>query len=106
MHLDVLRLVKQEVSIPVAMKLSPSFSSIPHMAGRLAAVRADGLVLFNRFYQPDFDIERLEVVPSLHLSQSQELQLPFTWVSILYGRVNVDLAISTAFTRTWMCSRA
>lgn len=94
-YLEILRAVKQEVSIPVAMKLSPYFSSIPHLAGRLAEARADGLVLFNRFYQPDLDLEKLEVVPHLVLSQSHELRLPLTWVAMLYGRISVDLAITT-----------
>jgi len=94
-YLDVLREVKRTVTIPVAVKLSPYFSSIPHMAGRLAEARADGLVLFNRFYQPDLDLERLEVTPRLLLSHSDELRLPLTWVAILYGRVNLDLALTT-----------
>lgn len=95
LYLEALRSVKQEVSIPVAVKLNPYFSSIPHMAGRLAEARADGLVLFNRFYQPDFDLEQLEVTPRLSFSTSEDLRLPLTWVAILYGRVNTDLAITT-----------
>jgi dihydroorotate dehydrogenase (fumarate) len=95
MYLNVLRDVKKVVSIPVAMKLSPYFSSTANMAYRLAEAGADALVLFNRFYQPDFDLENLEVVPRLVLSNSYELRLPLRWVAILYGRVPADLAITS-----------
>jgi dihydroorotate dehydrogenase (fumarate) len=95
MYLDVVREVKQSISIPVAVKLSPYFSSTANIAKRLAEAGADALVLFNRFYQPDLDIENLEVVPHLVLSNSDELRLPLRWVAILYGRVPVDLAITT-----------
>lgn len=95
MYLDVLQAVKETVSIPVAVKISPFFSALPNMAKRLAEAGADGLVLFNRFYQPDFDLEHLEVVPRLVLSTSDELRLPLRWVAILYGRVDVDFAITT-----------
>jgi dihydroorotate dehydrogenase (fumarate) len=94
-YTDILRSVKKAVSIPVAMKLSPYFSSTPHMARQLSEWGADALVLFNRFYQPDFDLEKLEVVPRLVLSNSDELRLPLTWVAILYGRVAVDFAITS-----------
>jgi dihydroorotate dehydrogenase (fumarate) len=66
-----------------------------HMANRLAAYGADGLVLFNRFYQPDFDLENLEVKPHLVLSDSDDLRLPLRWVAILYGRLNIDFAITS-----------
>jgi dihydroorotate dehydrogenase (fumarate) len=95
MYLNVLRDVKKVVSIPVAMKLSPYFSSTANMAYRLAEAGADALVLFNRFYQPDFDLENLEVVPRLVLSNSHELRLPLRWIAILYGRVKADLALTT-----------
>ncbi|MCA9924331.1 MAG: dihydroorotate dehydrogenase-like protein, partial [Anaerolineales bacterium] len=95
LYLDVLRDVKSTVSIPVAMKLNPYFSALANMADRLAAGGADGLVLFNRFYQPDLDLENLEVVPNLQLSTSQELRLPMRWIAILYGRVQTDLALTT-----------
>ena len=95
MYLEILRDVKRSVSIPVAMKLSPYFSATANMAHRLAEAGADALVLFNRFYQPDFDLENLEVVPRLTLSRSYELLLPLRWVAILYGRVPVDFAISS-----------
>ncbi|RME45855.1 MAG: dihydroorotate dehydrogenase-like protein [Chloroflexi bacterium] len=94
MYLDVLRDVKKSVSIPVAVKLSPYFSATANMAQRLAEAGADALVLFNRFYEPDFDLEHLEVVPHLVLSDSHELRLRLHWVAILYGRVPVDLAIT------------
>jgi dihydroorotate dehydrogenase (fumarate) len=84
--------VKQNVSIPVAVKLSPYFSATANMAYRLAEAGADALVLFNRFYQPDFD---LEVTPHLVLSNSHEMRLPLRWVAILYGRVPVDFAITS-----------
>ncbi|MCI0643398.1 MAG: dihydroorotate dehydrogenase-like protein [Chloroflexi bacterium] len=95
MYLDVVREVKQSISIPVAVKLSPYFSAMANMAKRLAEAGADALVLFNRFYQPDFDLEALEVVPHLVLSTSLELRLPLHWVAILYGRAPVNLAITS-----------
>ena len=95
MYLDVVRDVKKVVSIPVAVKLSPYFSATGNMARRLAEVGANALVLFNRFYQPDFDLENLEVVPHLVLSSSYEMRLPLRWVAILYGQVPVDFAITS-----------
>ena len=92
---DILRDVKKAVSIPIAMKLSPYFSSTANMAQKLWEGGADALVLFNRFYQPDIDLENLEVVPRLVLSNSDELRLPLRWVAILYGRVPVDFAITS-----------
>lgn len=95
MYLDVLREVRQSVSIPVAIKLSPYFSSMANMARRLADAGANGLVMFNRFYQPDFDLENLEVKPHLVFSTSEEMRLPLRWTAILHGRVNADLAITS-----------
>jgi dihydroorotate dehydrogenase (fumarate) len=95
LYADLLLDIKQIVDIPIAMKLSPFFSSFANIARRLTRAGARGLVLFNRFYQPDLDIENLEVVPSLKLSSSAELQLPLRWIAILYGRVNADLALTT-----------
>ena len=95
LYLDILSTVRQVVSIPVAVKLSPFFSSVANMASRLADQGADGLVLFNRFYQPDFDLENLEVAPRLVLSNSDDLRLPLRWVAIMYGRVKTDLAITS-----------
>ncbi|MFW6069006.1 MAG: dihydroorotate dehydrogenase-like protein [Chloroflexota bacterium] len=94
-YLDVVRDVKANVTIPVAMKLNPYFSSMANMAQRLTTAGADGLVLFNRFYQPDLDLENLDVVPNLVLSSSTELRLPLRWIAILYGRVDADLALTT-----------
>ena len=93
-YLDVLREVKKNVQIPVAVKLSPFFSSTAHMAQRLVDGGANALVLFNRFYQPDFDLEALEVVPKLVFSRSDEMRLPLRWVAILNGRVKTDFAIT------------
>lgn len=95
MYIDVVKEVKGNVSFPVAVKLSPFFSATGNMAHRLVEVGADALVLFNRFYQPDFDLEELEVVPNLTLSQSNELRLPLCWVAILYGRVAADFAVTS-----------
>lgn len=95
MYIEILRDVKNSISIPVAMKLNPYFSATANMAFRLTEAGADGLVMFNRFYQPDFDIEELEVVPHLVLSNSHEMRLPLRWVAILYGRVAVDFAITS-----------
>jgi dihydroorotate dehydrogenase (fumarate) len=95
MYLDVLHGVKSNVTIPVAVKVSPYFSATAHMARRLVEAGADALVFFNRFYQPDLDIEALEVVPRVTLSTSYELRLPLRWVAILYGRLQTDFAITS-----------
>ena len=94
-YLDVVRAVKAEVAIPVAVKVGPYFSSFANMALRLAEAGADGLVIFNRFYQPDFDLEQLTVTPNLVLSGPHELRLPLRWTAILSGRVPVDIAITS-----------
>lgn len=94
-YLSLLQDVKAAVSIPVTVKLSPYFSNIANMAYRLTEAGADGLVLFNRFYQPDLDLENLEVTPNLKLSSSIELRLPLRWIAILYGRVSADFALTT-----------
>ncbi len=94
-HLEILREVKAQVKIPVAMKLSPFFSALPNMARRLDHAGVDGLVLFNRFYQPDFDLEELTATPHLVLSTSWEMRLPLRWIAILYGHLNASLALST-----------
>ncbi len=95
MYLDVVRNVKASVTIPVAVKLSPYFSAFANMAMRLHEAGADALVMFNRFYQPDFDLDALEVVPNLVLSSSTELRLPLRWVALLYSRVPTDFAITS-----------
>jgi len=95
MTLNVLKTVKEHVCIPVAVKLSPYYSATANLALRLADAGASALVLFNRFYQPDLDLGKMEVVPRLVLSASDELRLPLRWVAILYGRIPVDFAITT-----------
>ncbi|MFH1278196.1 MAG: dihydroorotate dehydrogenase-like protein [Candidatus Eisenbacteria bacterium] len=91
-YIDILKAVKGAVKIPVAMKLGPFFSNMAHTARRLDEAGADGLVLFNRFYQPDIDLERLEVVSSVLLSTPQAMRLPLRWIAILRGQVKADLA--------------
>jgi dihydroorotate dehydrogenase (fumarate) len=92
--LEIARVVRENVTIPVAVKLSPFYSSLSHFAAQLDAIGIDGLVLFNRFYQPDIDIEALEVAPRLHLSDSSELLLRVRWLAILSGRIRAQLAVS------------
>jgi len=94
-YVDLVGEVKNAVSIPLAVKLSPFITAIPNFVRRLDGAGADGLVLFNRFYQPDFDLDELEVVRSLHLSHSSDLLLPLRWISILYGKVEADLALTS-----------
>jgi dihydroorotate dehydrogenase (fumarate) len=94
-YIDVLKAVKSTVKIPVAIKLGPFFSSMANMAKRLDEAGADGLVLFNRFYQPDVDIEALEVVPNVQLSNSKSLRLPLRWIGILFGRINASIAATS-----------
>jgi dihydroorotate dehydrogenase (fumarate) len=91
---ELVRQVKAATNIPVAVKLSPQYTSIPNLARELDRAGANGLVLFNRFYQPDFDIETLDVMPKLVLSRPEELLLRLHWVAILYGDVHADLAVT------------
>jgi dihydroorotate dehydrogenase (fumarate) len=93
-YLTLVRDVRAQVRIPIALKLGPFFTALPNMARRFAGAGADGLVLFNRFYQPDFDLEALEVVPNLTLSTSNDLRLPLRWIAMLYGRVPTDFALT------------
>jgi len=93
-YCELVKEVKSAVSIPVAVKLGPYFSAPVNVAKRLEAAGADGLVLFNRFYQPDFDLEALEVVPNLLLSNPYELLLRLHWIAVLYGNVRADLALT------------
>ena len=95
MYLDVVHDVRSNLRIPLAVKVGPHFSSFANMSMKFAKAGASGLVVFNRFYQPDFDLEQLEVAPNLALSSAWELRLPLRWVSILYGRVPVDFAITS-----------
>jgi dihydroorotate dehydrogenase (fumarate) len=92
--IELLKELKKSVRIPIAVKLSPFYSSLAHFATKLDGVGADGLVLFNRFYQPDIDIEKLEVERSLHLSDSRELLLRLRWLAILSGKTQASLAVS------------
>lgn len=94
-YLQIVRDVRATVDIPIGVKVGPYFSAFANMAARLADAGADALVLFNRFYQPDLDLEELEVVPNLVLSSSHEMRLPLRWVAILYGNVRADLAITS-----------
>jgi dihydroorotate dehydrogenase (fumarate) len=93
-YVDLVQAVKAEVRIPVAVKLGPYFSSMANMAQKLDATGVNGLVLFNRFYQPDYDLEALEVVPNLILSNSHELLLRLHWIAVLYGTVKADMALT------------
>ena len=92
LHLDILSEVKKHVNIPVAVKLSPYFSSMAHMARQLDWAGANALVLFNRFYQPDIDLDELEVIPNVLLSTPQAMRVPLRWIAILHGQVQADLA--------------
>jgi dihydroorotate dehydrogenase (fumarate) len=94
-YIDILKAVKSVVSIPVALKLSPYFSNMANMTKRLDQAGADGLVLFNRFYQPDINLEELEVQAKIHLSTPQDMRLPMRWIAILYGRIKADLAATS-----------
>lgn len=94
-YLDVLKMVKETVSIPVALKLNPYFSAFGNAAKQFSENGADGLVLFNRFYEPDFDIDTLEIVNSLELSSPHEIRLPLLWLGILYGKIKASLAATT-----------
>ncbi len=94
-YIELVRDVRSQINIPLAVKLSPFYTSLPNFARRLTGAGANGLVLFNRFYQPDYDLEELEVVPNLVLSNSHELRLPLRWIAILYGRIGVDFALTS-----------
>lgn len=94
-YINFVSKVRSRINIPLAVKIGPYFSGMGNMCSRLVDAGADGLVLFNRFYQPDIDIEELEVHPNLVLSTSQELRLPLRWVALLYGRVQTDFALTS-----------
>jgi dihydroorotate dehydrogenase (fumarate) len=98
-YLEITKHVKAVVSIPVAVKLSPFFSSFAHMAKELVSAGADALVLFNRFYQPDIDVEGLEVSPNILLSTPMAMRLPLRWIAILRGRIHTDLAATSGIHR-------
>jgi len=94
-YINLIHDVCSSIKIPLAVKLSPFFTAIPNIAQRLVEAGAKGLVLFNRFYQPDLDLETMEVTPNLVLSTSNELRLPLRWIAILYGHINADLALTS-----------
>jgi len=98
-YLELVRAVREAVRIPLAVKLSPFFTALAHVARELVAAGADGLVLFNRFYQPDLDLDALEVTPHLVLSTPDELRLPLRWIAILHSRVPASLAATTGVHR-------
>jgi dihydroorotate dehydrogenase (fumarate) len=98
-YVNLVREVRAAITIPLAVKLSPFITALPHLARRLSEAGANGLVLFNRFYQPDFDLDALEVVPHLELSTSHEMLLPLRWIAILHGRVFADLALTSGVHR-------
>ena len=95
MYIDDLKQVKKVTNIPIAVKLSPYFTSFANVAKRLDEAGADGLVLFNRFYQPDIDLETLDVVYDLEFSNSYELRLPLRWIAILYGKIKANMAATS-----------
>lgn len=94
-YVELVEAVRAELTVPLAIKIHPYFSSLPHMARRLEGAGAEGLVLFNRFVQPDIDLEALAVEPSMELSTSAEVRLPLRWIAILKGRVDLSLAATT-----------
>ncbi len=94
-YIDILKAIKSVVKIPVAVKLGPFFSNMANMAKRLDDAGANGLVLFNRFYQPDVNLDELEIQPNVLLSTPQALRLPLTWIGILYGRIRANLAATS-----------
>ena len=94
-YIEIVKAVKSTVKIPIAVKMHPFFSSTSYMAAQLSNAGADGLVMFNRFYQPDIDLETLEVVPNVILSTPMAMRLPLRWIAMLYGKVNADLAATS-----------
>lgn len=94
-YLNIIQTIKREVKIPVAVKLNPYFSATGNMALRMKNAGADALVLFNRFYQPDFDINELVIKTDLHYSEAGEIRLPLLWIALLYGKVQLSLAATT-----------
>jgi len=94
-YLDIVKAVKSVVRIPIAVKLSPFFSNMANFAKRLDDTGINGMVLFNRFYQPDINLDELEIQPNIHLSSPQDMRLPLRWIAILYGRIKADLAATS-----------
>jgi dihydroorotate dehydrogenase (fumarate) len=98
-YLDILKAVKNEIKIPVAVKLSPFFTNFANMAARLDEAGANGMVLFNRFYQPDVDLESLEIKPNILLSTPMAMRVPLRWIALLYGRVKANMAATSGIHR-------
>jgi dihydroorotate dehydrogenase (fumarate) len=94
-QIELVAEVKSAISIPLAVKLSPFITALPNFARKVVEAGANGLTLFNRFYQPDFDLEEMKIVPSLEMSTSAEMRLPLRWVSILHGKINADFALTS-----------
>ena len=94
-YINLVKAMRATIKIPLAVKLSPFFTALPHVAKQVVDAGANALVLFNRFYQPDLDCENLEVLPNLSLSASHDLPLPLRWIAILYGRINTDFALTS-----------
>src|SRR5262249_12652758 len=94
-YIDIVRSVRAATKIPLAIKLSPYFSSFANFAASLDALDVDGLELFNRFYQPDIDLEKMEVAPNLTLSTPGDMRLPLHWIGILYGKIRASLAATS-----------
>jgi len=94
-YVQLIRDVKAQISIPLAVKIGPYFTGLANIMKQFAEAGADGLVLFNRFYQPDFDLDKLEVEPNLVLSSSDELRVPLRWIALLYGQLQTDFALTT-----------
>jgi dihydroorotate dehydrogenase (fumarate) len=92
---DLVAEVRAAISIPLAVKISPFVTALPNFTKQLVDAGANGLVLFNRFYQPDFDLDELDIIHNLDLSTSSDLRLPLRWISILYGKVNADFALTS-----------
>ncbi len=97
-QIELVAEVKSAIKIPLAVKLSPFITALPNFAKRIVEAGADGLVLFNRFYQPDFDLDELDIVHNLDLSTSAEMRLPLRWMAIFYGRIQADLALTSGRT--------
>jgi dihydroorotate dehydrogenase (fumarate) len=94
-HVDLVRGVREEVTVPVSVKLAPFYTSLPNVASQMVAAGANGLVLFNRFYQPELDLEALAVVPTVVLSRSDELRVPLRWIAILSAKLQCDFAATS-----------
>jgi dihydroorotate dehydrogenase (fumarate) len=98
-YIELIKAIRAEIGIPLTVKLGPYFTSLPQFCYQLVGIGVDGFVFFNRFYQPDLDIENMEVVPNLELSKSSDLRLPLRWIAMLYGRVTADFSLTSGVHR-------